>query len=98
VIPTFLDLRTGRTAWGQDESLFWWTDGTCSCDCNRAIYFGLDTVRELREQTKARHPDLKPHQNYCYGTKRFVAIDVIGDLEGKTREQTLAAINAEYGK
>lgn len=35
MIPTFFDLRTGKTAKGDNMSFFWWTEGNGSCDCNR---------------------------------------------------------------
>lgn len=100
MIPTFLDLRTGKTAKGDDASFFWWTEGNGSCDCNRAIAFGV----EVRAQMYAQFPGV------CCGCKRFVAIDVEGDLEydelyrggiltevPHTKEQCLIALNAEYG-
>jgi hypothetical protein len=33
--PTILDRVTGRTHQGVAASLFWWTEGNGSCDCNR---------------------------------------------------------------
>lgn len=106
MIPTFFDLRTGKTAKGSDESFFWWTEGNGSCDCNRARAFGLDD--EMEAQQHRDKPELKEWQSVCYGCKRFIAIDVEGDLnsydyEGKdpqpkTREEILIAMNAEYGK
>jgi hypothetical protein len=93
MIPTFLDLRTGKTAKSDDMSVFWWTEGNGACDCKRAIAFGL------------RHLD--GEVGFCLGYKRFIAIDVEGDLEydedhdGKrtthTKEQVLTAMNSEYG-
>lgn len=96
MIPTFLDLRTGKTAKGTDMSFFWWTEGNGACDCNRLLAFGL------------QHLDVG-EGGFCLGNKRFVAIDVEGDLEydeewrggvvtkiPHTKEQTLAALNSEY--
>lgn len=42
MIPVLLDTATGerRTADGFDFSVYWWTEGNGSCDCNRAIVFG----------------------------------------------------------
>jgi hypothetical protein len=94
VIPTFLDLRTGKTAKGDDMSVFWWTEGNGGCDCNRRLAFPDAT-------------DPAWIDGYCCGCKRFVAIDVEGDLalsdiDGTqvphTKEQVLAAMNADYGK
>lgn len=94
VIPTFLDLRTGKTAKGDDMSVFWWTEGNGACDCNRAPAFGPDVRGELR----ADFPGV------CFGNKRFVAVDVVGDFgydEGErtpyTKEQMLVALNEGYG-
>jgi len=87
VIPLFLDLRTGKTARGDDMSVFWWTEGNGSCDCNRAIAFG-------ESHGAGKHT--------CLGTKRYVAIDVEETAkdrneEALTKEQVLTAMNAEYG-
>jgi hypothetical protein len=94
VIPMFLDLRTGKTAKGDDMSFFWWTEGNGACDCNRCIAFGLthEDVGEL---------------GTCLGCRRFVAIDAEGDLEydedhkgtrtPHTKEQVLIAMNSGYG-
>lgn len=86
MIPTFLDLRTGKTAKGSDMSVFWWTEGNGACDCNRARAFPGVT-------------DLTWREGYCYGTKRFVAIDVEGDLEdAPSKEHVLEVMNSEYGR
>jgi hypothetical protein len=96
MIPTFLDLITGKTAKGDDSSLFWWSEGNGACDCNRVIQFDESVVDEMDAQMRKDHPDMLPHQSFCYGCKRFVAIDVEGDLEGNTKEQVLAGLNSEY--
>jgi hypothetical protein len=106
MIPTFLDLRTGKTAKGSDMPVFWWTEGNGACDCNRAIHFE-GVAEEMNARQHIDKPELLAHQSLCYGCKRFVAIDVEGDLnsydhEGKnpqpnTREQLLIAMNSEYG-
>ena len=95
MIPTFLDLKTGKIAKGDDMSFFWWSEGNGSCDCNRSVCF------------EGAHEELEAlHSGVCYGCERFVAIDVEGDLnsydhEGKnpqpvTKEQVLVAMNHEY--
>jgi hypothetical protein len=94
MIPTFLDLRTGKTAKGCEASHYWWTEGNGSCDCSRAIAFDLHAE------------DLGLKEGVCFGCRRFIAIDVEGDLrsydyEGNdpqpnTKEQVLAAMNSEY--
>jgi len=97
VIPTFLDLRTGKTAKGFDASFFWWTEGNGACDCNRGMAFGL-THEELGTL------------GVCLGFRRFIAIDVEGDLDydevycgsvvtkvPHTKEQALIALNSGYG-
>ena len=102
MIPTFLDLRTGKTAQGHDMSVFWWAEGNGACDCNRACAFP-DAAAEMREQQHRDKPELKAHQGLCYGYKRFIAIDVEGggwreNSDGLTTEQVLIAMNSEYGK
>lgn len=93
MIPTFLDLRTGKTAKGDDMSVFWWTEGNGACDCNRLLAFGL------------RHLDVG-EVGFCLGWKRFIAIDVEGDLEGafpdakspsEMVERMLVMLNEDYG-
>lgn len=107
MIPTFLDLRTGKTAQGSDESVYWWTEGNGSCDCNRATHFdGAD--EEMDAAMRKEHPELEEWQDLCYGCKRFIAIDVTGDLNSydhnglnpqpNTKEQILIAMNSEYGR
>ena len=84
--PTLLDKVTGEKAEGVEGSLFWWSQGNGSCDCNRAIAFdGADEELEKKFGEYA-----------CYGTERFLAVDVHGDLEGETKESALAKINARY--
>lgn len=93
MIPTFFDLRTGRTAKGDDLSVFWWTEGDGACDCNRAIAFDRGA--------------LHGEGRSCLGCKRFIAIDVEGDLgyedcDGDcrvpiTKEEVLIAMNSDYG-
>lgn len=95
MIPTFLDLKTGKTAKGDEQSFFWWTEGNGSCDCNRAILF--EGAEEELETL---------YSGVCYGCRRFVAIDVEGDLNSydyngqdpqpRTKEECLAALNKEY--
>ena len=94
MIPTFFDLRTGRTAKGDDQSVYWWTEGNGACDCNRVLAFGL------------KHLDAGKI-NVCLGCKRFIAIDVEGDLGYEdcdadcrvpiTKEAVLIAMNSDYG-
>jgi hypothetical protein len=85
VIPTFLDLRTGKTAKGADMSVFWWTEGNGACDCSRSLAFPGVTDPAWRE-------------GYCYGHTRFVAIDVEGSLEdAPSKEHVLVCMNSEYG-
>lgn len=94
--PTFLDLRTGKIAKGFDMPLFWWSEGNGSCDCNRHQGFpGLG--EKLAMEQRRDKPRLLPHQSVCYGTKRFIAIDVEGDLEGYSKEDLLRMMNVEYG-
>lgn len=97
MIPTFFDLRTGKTAKGWDLSVYWWTEGSGACDCNRAQAFGTAVQNQLDQQMRARHLELKPHQGYCYGCKRFIAVGAEGDLEGHALETILAGLNAGYG-
>jgi hypothetical protein len=87
---------TGKTHVAEDGfSVFWWTEGNGSCDCNRAIHFeGVDD--EMNAQQHIDKPGLEPHQSLCYGCKRFIAIDVGGALEGLSKQQILSEMNSEY--
>jgi hypothetical protein len=106
VIPTFFDLRTGKTAKGFDMSVYWWTEGNGSCDCNRAAAFGEELVQEFEERIHREHPELHEGASLCYGCMRFIAIDVEGDLNSydydgndpqpNTKEEVLVAMNYEY--
>lgn len=87
--PILLDTKTGeeRSAKQFDTSHFAWTDGNFSCDCNRSIVF--DKSDELQKE-------LGLQDNICFGATRFIAVDVVGDLEGYTRAEVLADMNKEY--
>jgi hypothetical protein len=87
--PTLLDTETGQKvdAAKMDCSLFWWAEGNGSCDCNRAICLGEDIVDELTK---------KFGEHVCYGSERIIAIDVHGDLEGRTKDEALEEINESY--
>lgn len=98
MIPTFFDLRTGKAAKSPfDNSEFWWTEGNGACDCNR--HQGFPGVgEEMDAKQHAEKPELLPHQSWCFGCKRFIAIDIEGDLEGHTKERLLVWMNAGYGE
>lgn len=108
MIPTLFDLRTGKTAKGDDQSVYWWTEGNGSCDCSRAAAFEDSVVEEYEARIHKEHPELHAGASLCYGAKRFIAIDVEGDLnsydhEGKnpvlmTKEAILMAMNVVYGR
>ena len=94
--PTIRDLETGeqRALPGWDWPVYWWMEGNGSCDCNRAIAMGADEV--MHERQRREHPELQEHQQYCYGTKRFIAVDVHGDMEGLPKAEIIAAMNSGY--
>lgn len=86
MIPTFLDLRTGKIAKGTDMSVFWWTEGNGACDCNRLIEFGersedrgcLGTKRFVAIDVEETAQDRNE--------------------EALTKEQILIAMNPGYGE
>lgn len=94
VTPTLKDLITGIVKKAYDASVFWWTEGNGSCDCNRSIVFGKH--EEMTAAQRVEHPELERHQGYCFGCKRFIAIDVDGDLEGLSKEKALQELNRGY--
>jgi hypothetical protein len=90
MIPTFKDIKTGKTAKFNREvecDVWWWTEGNGSCDCNRAYAFGEELVEEL---------DKTYSHNSCSGCNRLICIDVEGDLEGFTKEELIEMLNEEY--
>lgn len=82
------DTKTGRTGVSDyDHSLWWWSEGNGSCDCNRAHLIGDDIYREMTAQFG---------KNICMGSSRIIAVNVSGDLEGETKESALLMINDDY--
>lgn len=65
---------------GEFKDFFWWTDGNCGCDCNRAIHFDRTKGIKIDESTESG-PRYKCGDNrftikkiICEG--REIAIDV----------------------
>lgn len=80
---TLLDLATGRTAMSaHDVSVFQWTENNWSCDCNRALAFGLEPFA--------------PEVGDCLGSRRFLVIDCHGDLEGMSVDEIRKEANRGY--
>ena len=80
---TYFDIKTGKTYKGEfDWSLFSWSKGNGSCDCNRSIECGI--------KEEFGDPDR------CFGSTRLIAVDIDGDLEGHTKEEALSFINESY--
>lgn len=92
MIPIIIDLVTKQHTKASDftnDDLFWWADGDGSCDCNRALCFDAEVDKELEKQ----------HGDHCYGSTRFVVVDVIDDtgfLKDNCKEQVVAEMNSEY--
>ena len=83
-----LDTKTGirkySNEWSDvDFSVYWWTEGNGSCDCNRALVFDIEDNNHT-------------NSGMCLGTNRFLVVDVSGDLEGHSKEEILKTINQEY--
>ena len=88
---TLLDTKTGeRRDCHDDYCVSWWTDGNGSCDCNRALAFGGPCL--LQKQRIA----LGLPQDVCIGARRWLVVDVSGDLEGMTRAQVIDSANDGY--
>lgn len=90
--PTLLDTKTGKVVALQyvdnhEFSVFWWSQGNGSCDCNRSSRFGQEVVDELNAEFG---------EESCFGSNRFVAIDANGDLEGLTKDEVLDKLNCDY--
>lgn len=95
---TLLDTKTGErrdcSSWsnGADLGVYWWSEGNGGCDCNRALAFDREGEDHHEEQRLA----LGLEENICLGAKRWLIVEVSGDLEGLTSEQALAEANMEY--
>ncbi len=92
--PTILDTKTGQTETFQSDdgfefSVFWWTEGNGSCDCNRE--FG--TADEEDDDLTPEEIEAWPH--ICR-RRRFVAIDVGGNLEGYGKAEIPQMMNQKY--
>lgn len=85
--PTILDTHTGEcvTLSNWEASVFWWTEGNGSCDCNRAIAMGHENPDSNKGEVEA-----------CLGCARYIAIDVHGDLEGIRKDDVLQMMNEGY--
>ncbi len=60
----------------KDYDIWWWTEGNGGCDCNRAMMFTDDIDDAMEAQMREANPELKEHQSYCYGEKRFLVVAV----------------------
>jgi hypothetical protein len=90
MIPTFRDIETGKSAThnrGPECSVYWWTEGNGSCDCNRVYAFGKKLVDEIEDTNEP---------NTCFGCKRFLCIDITGNLEGNNKQDLINMMNREY--
>ncbi len=57
-----------------DMDIWWWTEGNGGCDCNRAYLFADEVDEEMDSDMRKQFTELKPHQGYCYGEKRFLVV------------------------
>lgn len=94
---TLLDTKTGKrrdcTSWcDSDFSIFWWSHGNGSCDCNRALAFDIGDEDHSEDQRIALDLD----ENRCLGAERWLIVDVSGDLEGWSRDDVLLEANSDY--
>jgi hypothetical protein len=96
---TLLDTKTGErrdcSTWldGSHLSFYFWAEGNGSCDCNRAIAFQQGEGKDYAEEQRL---DLGLQPDICLGSKRWLVVDVSGDLEGMDKDQILSEINSEY--
>ena len=98
MIVTILDLETGETATTEDQTTpYQWAEGNWSCDCNRARYFGDAVDEEMDRRMREEHPDLLPHQSYCYGAKRFLVVSPLV-FEDENNVYTIEEVNGDYPK
>ena len=95
---TLCDVMTGQIVDvpSQNSSMYWWEDGSGSCDCNRASYISEELDDFLEKEQRKAFPELKEWQSYCYGCERVLVVDVHGDFEGSTHDEVLARVNIDY--
>lgn len=66
------------------QTIWQWTEGNFGCDCNRAFQFSEELDEEMNRRMRKNHPELKEWQSCCWGSKRFLVINVNPMPEGKT--------------
>lgn len=98
--PTFRDLASGATAKCDDKhggmSLFWWSEGNGGCDCNRVGYFDAETCPPDETELE-REEDLDEYGSaMCLGHRRYVVIDVEGDITDAEKPEAIARMNEGY--
>ena len=96
MIVTFKDLQTGETAKKPFPfSIWWWSEGNGSCNCNRESLFGRDgsSCHPLRYVAVdvEDHPDKTIEQALAEANK-----DVYEEYHFKTKEDILRAINEGF--
>ena len=92
---TVLDTETGERRTSAGVQTFEWEENNWSCDCNRAKMFGDDVDFDMDRRMRVLHPELLPHQSYCYGCKRFIVVAAEPEDDGDYA-CTLAELNAGY--
>ena len=94
---TLLDTETRVIRKDEDaRSIYYWSDGNGSCDCNRVGVFD-DAVQEAMDAAQhARLPTLLPAHQVCFGSHRFVIVYVHGDCGGAAPAEVLAMMNEDY--
>jgi hypothetical protein len=91
----FVKLIDTRTQQVVDATLFknasvWhWTEGNGSCDCNRILEF-----QNVDEDLYMSEMGLE--KDACLGKRRFLVLDVAGDLEGRDIKTLIQEANAGY--
>jgi len=102
MIPTFVDVKTGRqaSAWGirpfgNEPSLAFWTARQGSCDCTRRVAFFR--AHALVDANLLVTPwGMKCYDGGCLGRRRYLVVGVAGDLEIHSREEIIIMANLEY--
>lgn len=89
-----LDTETGErkdcSHWLPEPTVFWWTQGNGSCDCNRALAFGGGDLET--EHRCAQGLD----ENICFGCRRWRVVAAAGDLEGYSEAEVIKLANEGY--
>ena len=100
MIVKILDIKTNKTSESSHgNSVEWWANGNGSCDCNRVPN---EEIEQELDKKACEENDLLYNEGdepgLCYGSKRFLIIDIIdnGSEIIPNKEAALIKMNKTY--